>query len=365
MRIGIDARMITHPGIGRYIRGLLKGISESEKDYKYLLLGDKEHLEEFLERHNFSFRASNAPIYGIREQLSLFLKVRGVDVFHFPHYNIPILYKDKYVSTVHDLIHLIFPEHLPSKLAYLYAKNMFRALAKNSEKVITVSENTKNDLIKYTDISPYKIKVIYEGVDPTFRRLDEETLDFTRFKYNLHKPFILFVGTLKPHKNVIGMLNAYLHLKRSGKIEEQLVIVGRQDKKAKQINNFLESLGPEDGIRYLGGIPHDDMPRIYNLAKMLLFVSFYEGFGLPPLEAMACGVPCLCSNAASIPEVVGDAALLIDPHSEEEISDGIYKLVQNDSLRKELVCNGFERIKLFNWNDTAKKTLEVYEEVLQ
>ncbi len=126
----------------------------------------------------------------------------------------------------------------------------------------------------------------------------------------------------------------------------------------------MNLLGPEHGIRYLGEVPHDDMPKIYNLARALLFVSYYEGFGLPPLEAMACGVPCLCSNVSSIPEVVGDAALLIDPYSEEEIANGVYKLISDDSLRSRLIKSGSERVKYFDWNQTAKKTQEVYEEII-
>jgi len=366
MLIGVDARMITHPGIGSYTRNLLANLLSQSSGEEYLLLGDKANISRCLEGITTASKQANYPVYSLREQLFMPRAARGVDLLHVPHYNIPVFYKGLLVSTVHDLIHLIFPQYLPSKFAHAYAKFMYSQVAKKAARIIAVSENTKKDLIEHMSIDAKRIVVTHEGVSPQYRRVDNMAiLSEIRQRYNLNKPFILCVGTLRYHKNILNLIEAFLKLKKKDKIEEKLVLVGRPDRKAKRIYSFLSSLAQGDDIQYLGEIEPGHLPYIYNLARAFVMPSFYEGFGLPILEAMACGIPVVASNVSSIPEVAGDGARYVDPHSVEEIASGIYDVLSSGSLRSSLTRKGFERIKHFDWKETARKTKEVYMEALQ
>ena len=396
MKVGIDVRMINHSGIGRYIRSLLSeyskmsrtdtgsrkpfGISEQMPgEYSKMLQGNANarkvsgitaqvpgeiflfgNPEKLREYKNFEVRKFNAPIYSISEQILLPPKIRKLPIFHSPHYNAPLLYSGKLIVTVHDIIHIKFPEYLASRKAYLYAKYMFKKVTEKAEKLITASEHTKSDIIEHFNVSPEKINVIPFGVDERFHSVEDEALISSfKEKFALPENFILYVGNLKSHKNLGTLLKAFGVLKKKKEIEESLVLT-TGGKPADELIRQVCDEGIEKSVKFLPFIPDEELPLLYNCARVFVFPSLYEGFGLPLLEAMACGVPVVCSNSASIPEVVGEAAIMCDPEDCGAFADGMHRLLRDDSLRSKLTSEGMKRAKFFSWAETAKKTVEVY-----
>lgn len=315
----IDARMAFSSGIGTYIREIIPLLKHS---FRIILLVDK------LDRdwcRGFDQIAFKAPIYSIKEQLLYGVKIPHCDLFWSPHYNVPLfpIRARKRVVTVHDVCHLVFGS-LPKRA---YAR-FFMGNALKSDRVITVSHFSKREIEKR--LGKGCLRVIPIGVNLD-RFTPRNPCNLVRKKYNLPKKFALFIGSQKPHKNLGGLLSAF---KRSD----------------------LELIALGNGI---WSIDEPDLPVLYSMAEIFVFPSFYEGFGLPPLEAMACACPTVVSNAASIPEVCGDASVYFDPSNEDEIVNG----VQNALKRKnELIEKGLERVKLFSWKTSAEKHLQVLNE---
>lgn len=361
--VGLDLRMVQHTGIGTYLRGLLQGFSEietpSELNFKFYGAGESLH----------AIRAASvsepfeAPIYSLQEQWLYPKLTQGCDLWHAPHYNIPYFKKGKLVVTVHDLIHWIYRRDFFSPLQALYAETMFRQVADKADHIIAVSAHTAKDLEQHFQANPSKISVIYESVSSQYRRQEESSalLPFRR-KYGLPEHFFLYVGSLKPHKNVQALLRAARQLK--GKLRSEIVVVGRKDKKYNSEFKELENLQTGGGIHYFPQIDYSELQLFYSAARALVHLSLYEGFGLTPLEAMACGTPVLASNRSSIPEVTGDAALLVDPLHEAQIAQALLQMDQDDELCAELRMKGYDRLKKFSWKETARQTLEVYKKVL-
>jgi glycosyltransferase involved in cell wall biosynthesis len=406
MRIGFDARMITHPGIGRYIRGLLRGIIPLLGENELVLFGDKGRLldssvaaprHKFICKTRFSkicngatlpqndsdalrpqndsdaLRPQNdrgveivqwdAPIYSFQEQMSWPFGRYGLDVVHIPHFNMPGLIgkgrgkgKERIVITIHDLIYTKFPQYLPL-IKRTFAGPLIRNAINRSDRIIAVSDNTKKDIIDISDCASEKTSVIYEPVDAGFRQIDDKgVLGRVREKYKLDKHFILFVGSLKHHKNIKRLIDAYKLLKDKG-IKHELVILGRYHPREGDILSCIKS----EGARYIGEVPGQDVPAIYNMAKLFVMPSLYEGLGLPVLEAMACGVPVCSSNAASLPEVVGDAGMMFNPLDINDMADKMERVLSDEGLRRDLIAKGLKRVKEFSWEKAAKETLRVYE----
>lgn len=362
MKVGIDARMINYSGIGRYIRSLLNEYSKMPGAGELFIFGD---LKELAKYKHFKVKKSTAPIYSIGEQISLPLRIRKLPIFHSPHYNAPLFYRGKLIVTIQDIIHIKFPEYLQSRKAYLYARYMYRHVTEKAARLITASEHTKSDLVECFSVSREKIKVIPFGVGEEFHPVeDEDLISSFRKKYDLPQKFILYVGNLKSHKNLSVLLKAFDLLRREKKIEESLVLT-TGGKPANELVREASDKGMERWVNFLPFIPDEELPLLYNCAKVFTFPSLYEGFGLPPLEAMASGVPVVCSNAASLPEVIGEAAIMCDPGDYEAFADGICRLLADDSLRSKLIIEGRKRAKLFSWAETAKKTIAVYRELLE
>ena len=352
MRIGFDARMIGHPGIGRYMRSLLNAMLGLAGDCEFVLYGDRHKLVDF---KNCDIREHTAPIYSWAEFFSSPFEEDKLDIVHIPHFNVPFQKKKKLVITIHDLIYLKFPESSPylKRIAVNYA--ISRAV-KKADKIIAVSENTKKDIIERSPDAEEKIEVVYEAAAPVFNRInDEGKKENVRKKYNLPKDIILFVGSLKKHKNIEKLIDAYTELKSKG-VRHKLVIIGRYRPREAEIRKKIEST---DAL-YLGEVPIEDLAAIYNLAALLVIPSLYEGFGLPAIEAMACGIPVAASSAASLPEVVGDAGILFDPYDTSDISNKICKVLKDGDLRQGLIRKGLERAAGFSWEKAAVKTLEIY-----
>ncbi len=367
MRIGFDARMIGHPGIGRYIKNLLNAMTQLNSKHEFILFGDRQKLVPFtLHLTSKNIIHWNAPVYSVKEQISCPFKSHGLDIIHIPHFNVPFGVdkgmgigkgKEKLIVTIHDLIYTKFPEYLPF-LKRKIAGYLIRKAIKKSATIITVSENTKNDILEILPSLSQKTEVIYEAADPVFKVIDDKIyLEKIKKKHSLPEKIILFVGSLKKHKNIERLLDAYSKAKK--RTPCNLVIIGRYHSKEPDILKAIKS----HGVIYLGEVSAGDLIGIYNLSTMLVMPSLYEGFGLPVLEAFASGLPAIVSNSSSLPEVAGDAAILFDPYNVDDLAEKIYKVFSDENLRERLIKKGFRRCDNFSWEKAAMKTLNVYERV--
>lgn len=270
--------------------------------------------------------------------------------------------------TIHDIIHWVFRKQFLSPIQIAYAGFMLKKAISSADQIIAVSHYTKKDLVEHFHAPEQKITVIHEGVDETFRELPPEELqpafEKIRAKYKIPQDFFLYIGLIKPHKNVLMLVRLFRKLKEQEKVRAALVLIGRKDKTYPSGYEELAALSSEKDIHYLPMIDPQELKIFYNQALALVHPSLYEGFGLTLLEAMSVGTPVLTTNSSSIPEVVGDAAVRVDATDEVAMMDALIRLDQNASLRESLRLKGLERVKIFSWKDTARKTAEVYEKVL-
>ncbi len=266
------------------------------------------------------------------------------------------------VLTVQDLAFLRYPEFYTWKNK-TYMKSVASFSIKNADALITTSENTRKDLIDLLMVKEDKIFVIYPGVDSTFKPASAQDKEKVKKKFGLPQNYILAVGTLEPRKNLSCLLKAFALLKKKSDFDFKLVIVGEEGWLYKRIFNDIKKQDLEKETIFTGFIQDKDLPAIYSGASVFVYPSLYEGFGLPALEAMACGAPVVCSNTSSLPEVVGKAALKANPEKPEEFANAISKIVSDTNLAKELSKMGYERAKQFSWEKTAKETLSVYKKI--
>jgi glycosyltransferase involved in cell wall biosynthesis len=289
-------------------------------------------------------------------------ELKELDIIHNPC-QIPTLFnfKQKCIITVYDLTPLLFSE-THEKGRVLMHKYLFPLILKKSDKIISISHHTKNDIIKHFKIPEDNIKVIHLAANENYKPLNENEINNIKQKYNLNYPFILYVGTLEPRKNIPTLLKAFYKLKKQG-IKHKLVITGKKGWKYKSIFETIEKLNLQKDVIFTGYVPDEDLPALYNAADLFVYPSIYEGFGLPPLEAMQCGTPVITSNTSSLPEVVGDAGIMVNPYDVDELANKMYEVLTNDGLREELSKKGIERAKLFSWKKCAEEHLKVYEEV--
>jgi glycosyltransferase involved in cell wall biosynthesis len=358
VKIGFDARMITHPGIGRYIKSLVPELIRQSPEDEFVLYGDPELLKDLAAGGNARVSEWKAPIYSVQEQVFFPYDAGDIDLVHIPHFNMPLFCRKKMVVTIHDLIYLLFPRSVPSPAAKWYTRTLMKTALKKAECVIAVSENTKSDLTKvFGDKYAEKIKVIHEAADEKFKKEEnQDKIGYVREKYGLSERILLYVGSVKPHKNVEGLLNVYDKLQEWG-APHQLVIIGRWDKKEDRLKDALTET---EGVKYIGEVPPDDLVALYSLAEALIHISLYEGFGLTVLEAMQCGTPVVVSETSSLPEVSGEAGLTVSPLNVGQIAETVYNVLVNHELREGMINAGFERTRQFSWEKTAGQTLEVY-----
>jgi glycosyltransferase involved in cell wall biosynthesis len=265
------------------------------------------------------------------------------------------------VVTIHDCIHLMFPQYLPSRLALAYARTSIGLAAKRATRVLTVSESSKRDLMRLVDVPGDKIEVIYNAYDERFGiEPCEEDVVRVRERYQLHDEFVLYAGNVKPHKNLERLIDAFAILRRRGYAHLKLVLIGDEISKYTALRRAVHSHQLHKYVRFLGYMPEETLAVMYRLAAVFVFPSLYEGFGLPPLEAMASGTPVVTSNVSSLPEVAGDAALLVDPYDPTAIADGIDRVLRDESLRRQLRAKGLERARGFSWEASVRKVHEIY-----
>jgi glycosyltransferase involved in cell wall biosynthesis len=368
VRVAIDTRKLHDFGIGTYIRNLLRHLARLDRESEYVLLCRPED-SLFADELGANFRSApdrSAP-YSLREQLSLPLAAarEHVDVYHAPHYVLPILTRGRRVVTIHDCIHLMFPQYLPYRFSKTYVRAMLYAATRQADRILTVSESSKRDILRFFSVKPEKISVIYNAIDEHFSvPPTDDTVERVRGRYQLEDLFVLYVGNVKPHKNVERLIDAFALLRRRGVDGLKLVIIGDEISKFQTLRRAVHRHKLHKHVRFLGFVPDDTLSALYRLAGVFVFPSLYEGFGLPPLEAMACGAPVITSNVSSLPEVVGDAALLVDPYSSEAIAEAIWKVLSDSSLSERLRAKGLARAQDFSWQRSVARTLEIYKEVV-
>src|SRR5947209_6573574 len=294
--------------------------------------------------------------------LSWHLYRRQLDLYHSTHYVLPAWVGSKVVVTIHDIIHLLYPEFLPSSLAFLYAQRMIRRSLTRGDRIIAVSQNTKNDLEHHFEIDGDKIEVIHNGVEDIFRhRLPAADLQRWLRDLGLAQPYLLFVGNpAKPHKNLDTVVQAYARARRMAQFDAPLICVGSREGSEFKIRQRADYLGIGDKVRLLGHVAHEALPAIYQGATLFLYPTLYEGFGLPVIEAMASGVPVITSNTSALKEIAEGHAHLVDPLDLDGIAKGIAQLMGDPETRSKLIALGERRAEDFRWDETARRTLAVY-----
>ncbi len=363
MHIGIDARLVYHTraGIGEYTLRLTQALAELYPDQRFTLLQDARAGQAFVKADNVAIARTRVPSHHRAEQLLLPWVVRalGVDVFHSPDFIPPFRARGRSVITIHDLAFLIYP-HFLTKDAARYYGQIDRAV-RHADQIIAVSQSTKNDLVRMLGAPEDKITVIYEAADPVFRPLDRiASWRHVHEIYDLPEDYILFVSTIEPRKNIGALLRAYRRLRDDYRLTPDLALGGSPGWLSDDIYNLVDKLDLRPYCHFLGRVAAHDLVHLYNAARVLVHPAFYEGFGLTPLEAMACGTPVIVSNVSSLPEVVGDAALLIDPEHDEEITVALWRILSDDGLFESLRAKGLQRAAAFSWHRAAEQTMAVY-----
>ena len=368
MRIAIDARKLHDFGIGTYIRNLVAELGAIDPANEYVLLTRPDDTGAAgAAGPNFTAVAESSRPYSIGEQWRIPRAVArsGADLLHEPHYVLPPLTRARTVVTIHDCIHLRFPEYLPGRAAHAYARTMIRMAARKADRVLTVSEASKRDILHYTGVPPEKVIVIHNGLDARFAAPpDAEAVERVRQRFQLDQPFVLYVGNIKPHKNLTRLIAAFAAMREAGPEGLKLVVIGDETSKHPGLRQAVHRHRLDKHVRFFGFQPAATLVIFYRLARAFVFPSLYEGFGLPPLEAMANETPVVTSNVSSLPEVAGDAALLVDPYDVASIADGLRRAVTDEALRQQLIARGRTRAREFSWTRAASATLEVYRQVL-
>lgn len=361
MWIGIDIRKYYDFGIGTYIRHLIQEyalLKPARSFHLYVTPEDAPSIE--VPEH---WEKSIVPYgkYSLGEIFLLGRNVRanGVSVFHSPHYTLPFGLKGKSVVTVHDLIHLRFPQFF-SRAQRAYSFMMIRHAINDARYVITDTEFTKQDILRSFRVDERKIVPIHLGVAGSFRIVDRGVVERFRSRTGLERRYLLFVGNTKPHKGLHVLLDAFAGILKNYS-DLDLVISGGSVGDDPRLKSLVEEAQFNGRVKNFRRLSDDDLVLLYNGAEMLLLPSLYEGFGLPALEAMACGIPVIVSNAASLPEVVGDGALICEAGSVESLSAAMTSLLGDSALRNELIRKGIDRAGKFSWETTARKTVDLYD----
>jgi glycosyltransferase involved in cell wall biosynthesis len=366
VRIGIDARKLHDFGIGTYIRNLLRQLARQDRETEFVVLARPADCESLgLLGENFRAVPETAGNYSIGEQVRIPLALwrEGVTLFHAPHYVLPPLVPCRSVVTIHDCIHLMFPQYLPNPMALTYARLAIGLAARRATRVLTVSESSKRDILRFVNIPADKIDVIYNAYDERFGiEPREEDMVRVRERYQLHDEFVLYAGTVKPHKNVERLIEAFGLVRKHGLGHLKLVLIGDEISEYAALRRAVHSHQLHKYVRFLGYLPEETLAVMYRLAGVFVFPSLYEGFGLPPLEAMASGTPVVTSNVSSLPEVAGDAAVLVDPYDPQSIAGGIERVLGDASLRQELRAKGLARAKQFSWETSVRRVREIYQQ---
>jgi glycosyltransferase involved in cell wall biosynthesis len=369
MNIGIGFYMggAQRDGIGWSITHLLRHLLRVGPQHAFTVftnLPAESVRTEFGHAPNLDVVSFRMRSYTLWEQVGLPLALarRRLDVFHSP-LGLPLLCRPAGVATIHDVCFRTHPATFTRRM-WLYFRIFLPLAVRRARTVLTVSETSKQALVELLDVAPHKVRVVPNGVDEEFRAPDEGTdLTEVRARCGLPAEFMLYVGTLEPRKNLLRLLQACQRLWSAHGVSHKLVIVGKQGWLAGDVHDYIDRAGLRDRVVFAGYIARSDLPAVYALASVFVYPSLCEGFGLPPLEAMACGTPVVASNASAMPEVLGDAARLVDPLDVDALAHTIREVLQDQHLRDVLRTAGLKRAGEFRWDASARHMLDVYAEL--
>lgn len=374
MRVGISTTIVANEltgGLAEYLNALLTHLPCLSSSHEYVLLSTRDDAEIFrcqsnrirqvivpsIIRHPMVNIAWHAVAY------SKILRKWKVDIIHIPDFrrfvtgaSVPV------VVTIHDMTRYILTDKY-DPVRMFYHRRILPSFLKRFAHVIAISENTKHDVLRFFPFLEDHISVVYDGISTSlYKSLPRDLVETVRSKLHLPRHYVLYVSRIEhPAKNHVGLIEAFRSLKQSTNLPHKLVLVGSPSFRSQEVYEAARSLG--DQIMFTGFVSTQDLPAVYNAADAFVFPSLYEGFGLPVLEAMACGVPVAASNVSAVPEVAGEAAILFDPYDIREITQAMGRLLTDNDLRDALRQRGFERAKEFSWEKTARETLAVYEQV--
>ncbi|MBI3384767.1 glycosyltransferase family 4 protein [Candidatus Gottesmanbacteria bacterium] len=396
MKIGVDARMygLKHAGIGRYVECLIKGLLLGNDSNDYVLLVRSAEYGS-IKKQVLSIKSIKAPKiiiaearhYTVKEQLLIpyILEKEKLDLVHFPHFNVPLLYQGRFVVTIHDLLwHETKGREVTTLPSYLYDikyagyRLVFANAVKRAQKVFVPSKWVKNKLISTYNIDSNKVIVTYEGIDDNYKKYQVSRSKYQGIlgKYRLTKPFFIYTGSAYPHKNLKRLLEVTRILNYSSSAARsfqnssrpfasnnnvQLAIACARDVFWEKLEREVKEKDLQNQVKLLGFVPDEDLKVLYQEALAFVFPSLSEGFGLPGLEAMACGCPVLAANAGSLPEIYGNAVLYFNPLDTNDMAEKLQLVIGNDKLRKDLVSKGLKQAKKYSWEKMAQETLSAYE----
>lgn len=369
MKIGIDCRMYSSnfTGIGRYTFELVKHLIKINKannyPHEYILFFNNPEFKDFETSKNVKKVLVNAKHYSLAEQLRFnrVLKKEKLDTVHFPHFNIPILYRRPYTVTIHDLTLSLYPGQKMTKWYQRLAYHLIiRNAVRKARHIIAITQNTKNDIIRFLRTPSKKITTIYNGIGPEFKFIhDANEFTPTLKKYKIATPFLLYTGNWRSHKNLPRLIKAFKLLKEKHNSPLSLVLTGKPDPFYPEVKQSIKELDLADHVITPGLVSEKELIHLYNAAFIYVFPSLYEGFGLPPLEAMSCGTPTAVAFTSSIPEVCTDHAVYFDPYNEEDIAEQIHTLHKDPDLQAKLIDTGLQHVKKFTWKKAAEQSYKI------
>lgn len=371
MKIGIDIRPLSFlndmAGLYQHIYHLVLNLIAIDTRNNYRLLsafkgfrGEVSIDGKYVQR--FPCRLSDF----VLDKLSMPIEflMGKVDIFHGPYFFIPRHIRCKSIVTIHDLMPFRHTEFLRPEWVLSIKKKIYLSV-KRADALIAVSNFTKNEIVELLNIPEERIRVIHNGIAQIFKPVnDTMKIERVKSKYGVNGSYLLFVGNIEPKKNIERVIYAYLSLRQSLNCKYPLLVVGKKTLYFQSLLEVIRRYNAEKDIIFTDVVSNDELACLYSGAQFLIFPSLYEGFGIPVIEAMACGLPVITSNVTSLPEVVGDAALQVDPLSVDDITGAMHSLLYNNELRVTLQRRGFERAKLFSWEKTARETLSVYQEIV-
>ncbi len=372
MRIGIDARMhgASFTGIGRYTAELIEHLAKQDGEHEYVLFMRKEPFESFkCPNDRFKKVLADFPHYSLGEQFGFnkILNKENLDLMHFTHFNAPIFYSRPFVVTIHDLTLSFFPgKKMNGILQRMAYHKVIRSVTNKAKKIIAVSNHTKKDLVETLKVPEDKIAVIYNGVSAKFGGTEPTPRQELFKTLGLSRPFFLYTGVWRDHKNLVGLIRAFSAFNEEAGKQYELVITGSHNPTYHEVPDTVKELGVEGSVHLVGLVSEENIYALYLNALAYVFPSFYEGFGLPPLEAMQCGTPTLVSNVSAVPEICGEGnSLYFDPYSIDDMKAKMQELIKDPTLRQRLIDRGMERVKFFSWEKMVGQVLEVYNSILK
>lgn len=370
MRIAIDIRKINEFGIGTYIWNLVRNLAAIDGQNEYLLIGSTRNFHELgplTPNFKHLYQADEDTPWRHHIAIPIAVRRQNVDIVHVPHHEAPLFSPSKLVVTVHDCVHLLFPHEDSSKFRNYRSYLQTKRVVESARHVLAVSKSTKEDLINIFETPESKISVVHNALDERFAitHTPEERKHVLE-RYQLKDPFVLYSGKIRPHKNLHRLIEAFAVLKSELSEDERyknlkLIIIGDELSKHQYLRLTVIRSGAQQDVRFFGFVPYPILRVFYQSATLFAFPSLYEGFGLPPLEAMASRTPVIASNTSSLPEVLDDAAVLVNPENVFDIARGMKLILFDEVLRQKLVQKGVEQVAKFSWRVAAQKVLQTYE----